>query len=199
MDIKPDELKAALRQIARDDPDFFDELLDDHFLRNACPPSRATHRIAMEEGASISPRAHVNLLKPESTITLGGRTRINDYAWLCPMEGGISFGCDCTLNQYAMITGNVKIGSGVRIGAQSLIISTAHRFASREVPIHKQGISSGDITIGSDIWIGSHVSILAGMTIGDGAIIAAGAVVTRDVAPWSIVGGVPARLIKKRP
>ena len=54
------------------------------------------------------------------------------------------------------------------------------------------------IVIKNDVWIGSHVLLLEGITIGDGAIIAAGAVVTKDVPPYSIVGGVPAKIIKKR-
>jgi virginiamycin A acetyltransferase len=56
----------------------------------------------------------------------------------------------------------------------------------------------GDTLIGNDVWIGYKATILAGVTIGDGAIIAAGAMVTKDVAPYSIVGGNPAREIKKR-
>lgn len=54
------------------------------------------------------------------------------------------------------------------------------------------------IKVGNDVWIGSHVNILAGVSIGDGAIIASGAVVTQDVKPYSIVGGVPAKEIRKR-
>ncbi len=58
--------------------------------------------------------------------------------------------------------------------------------------------NKGDIIIGNDVWIGYEAVILAGITIGDGAIIGARAVVTKDVPPYSIVGGVPARLIRKR-
>ena len=52
--------------------------------------------------------------------------------------------------------------------------------------------------IGNDVWIGSHVLILDGVSVGDGAIIATGAVVTKDIEPYSIYGGVPARLIRYR-
>lgn len=58
--------------------------------------------------------------------------------------------------------------------------------------------NKGDIVVGSDVWIGYEAVILSGVTIGDGAIIGARAVVTRDVPPYAIVGGVPARLIRKR-
>ena len=56
----------------------------------------------------------------------------------------------------------------------------------------------GDIVIGNDVWIGYEAVVLAGVTIGDGAIVAARAVVTKDVPPYTIVGGVPARPIRKR-
>lgn len=57
---------------------------------------------------------------------------------------------------------------------------------------------NGAVTIGNDVWIGANVILLPGVTIGDGAVIAAGAVVTKDVEPYAVVGGVPARLIKYR-
>ncbi len=58
--------------------------------------------------------------------------------------------------------------------------------------------SSGDVNIGSDVWIGTHVIILSGVTIGHGAVIATGAVVTKDVPPYTLAGGVPAKIIRKR-
>jgi len=59
-------------------------------------------------------------------------------------------------------------------------------------------ISRGDISIGSDVWIGSNVIILSGVTIGDGAVIGAGAVVTKDIPPYAVAAGVPAKVIKSR-
>jgi acetyltransferase-like isoleucine patch superfamily enzyme len=63
---------------------------------------------------------------------------------------------------------------------------------------HADALSKGNITIGHDVWIGTHALILSGVTIGNGAVIAAGAVVSRDVPPYAVVGGVPARLIRMR-
>jgi acetyltransferase-like isoleucine patch superfamily enzyme len=59
-------------------------------------------------------------------------------------------------------------------------------------------IEKGSITIGSDVWLGTRAMIMSGVTIGHGAVVAAGAVVTRDVPPYAIVGGVPARVIRSR-
>lgn len=56
----------------------------------------------------------------------------------------------------------------------------------------------GDIVIGNDVWIGSNAKIMSGVHVGDGSIIAANAVVTKDVEPYTVVGGVPAKMIKKR-
>ena len=61
-----------------------------------------------------------------------------------------------------------------------------------------QAKSKGDVIIGNDVWIGDFVTILSGVTIGDGAVIGAGAVVTKNVQPYTIVGGVPAKFIMAR-
>lgn len=101
------------------------------------------------------------------------------------------------LNAY--IRGPLKIGSNVLMGPECVILTTNHNFNRRNVPIRLQGSTTKPIIIGNDVWIGQRVMIMPGVEIGDGAIIAAGAVVSKNVAPYTIVGGIPAKLIKQRP
>ena len=94
--------------------------------------------------------------------------------------------------------GKVKIGNNVRIASHCMILGGNHRFDDTTKPICKQGLIRRDIVIEDDVWVAGRVNIVAGVTIGHGSVIAAGAVVTKDVPPYSVVAGVPARVIKKR-
>ena len=89
--------------------------------------------------------------------------------------------------------GGIFIGEGSLIG-HNVVLATLNHL---EDPAKRAGMQSASIRIGKNVWIGSNSTVLQGVTIGDGAIIAAGAVVTKDVAPMTVVGGVPAKLIKK--
>lgn len=89
--------------------------------------------------------------------------------------------------------GGVYIGDGTLIGSYVVFATINHSHRTEE----RADNHPASIHIGNNVWVGSHATILPGVTIGDGAIIAAGAVVTKDVAPKTIVGGVPAKAIKK--
>ena len=94
---------------------------------------------------------------------------------------------------------NVIIGKYVMCGPDVVIAMGAHNFDLPGVPIIFSGQPKIDKTIiGDDVWIGQRALIKQGIRIGDGSIIAMGSVVTKDVPPNCIVGGVPARFIKKR-
>lgn len=99
----------------------------------------------------------------------------------------------------AYIRGPLKIGRDVLMGPECVILTTNHNFSKRESPIRLQGSTSKPVLIGDDVWIGQRVMIMPGVNIGNGAIIGAGAVVTKDVPPYTIVGGAPAKVIKSRP
>ena len=90
------------------------------------------------------------------------------------------------------------IGNYVRIAAHTVIVATQHIFERTDVPICHQGIEGKAIKIEDDVWIGTNCTILGGVSIGKGAIVAAGAVVTKGVEAYSIVGGVPAKVIGSR-
>ena len=80
----------------------------------------------------------------------------------------------------------------------SLITGQSDRSWRTDLLRIEEGEKKHSVVIGNDVWIGSNVKILAGVTVGDGAVIAAGAVVVKDVPPYHVAGGVPAKLIKSR-
>ena len=92
----------------------------------------------------------------------------------------------------------IEIGEKVMIADQVSIRDTGHVFADSGTPMKDQGITTGPIYIEDDVWIGHGVIVLKGVRIGRGSIVAAGAVVTKDVEPYTIVGGVPAKPIGVR-
>lgn len=145
---------------------------------------------------------------------VGNNVKFSDYNKLY----GSSVLADCELGRYTYVAGaSIKnsrvgafcsIGPGVTIGGLGRHptgwISTHPIFYSTK---KQAGITFSDndyfqellpVNIGNDVWVGANAIVLDGVTVGDGAIVAAGAVVTRDVEPYSVVGGVPAKLIKKR-
>lgn len=113
---------------------------------------------------------------------------------------GISFGNRVIVGHFSSIAGHggVIIGNDVLIGAFCSILSVTHKYQDRTQLIMSQGDEVGKIIIGNDVWIGVHVTIMPNITIGEGSVIGANSVITRDVKPYSVVGGVPAKFIKSR-
>jgi len=112
----------------------------------------------------------------------------------------ISIGDNVYLNKNVSITARdeVTIGNNVLIGPNVVINTGNHTFSDRDIPIVKQGHTSEKIVIGDDVWIAANAIILKGVNIGEGSVVAAGAVVNKDVPPYTVVGGVPAKIIKIR-
>lgn len=125
----------------------------------------------------------------------------------CNIEKGVFFGNgnDIRIGDYsgiginARIQGPLSIGDNVMMGPDVIIYTKNHESIRTDIPMTKQGVTEPKkVIIEDDVWIGARVIILPGVTIGKGSIIAAGSVVTRDVEPFTIVGGVPAKKIKSR-
>jgi acetyltransferase-like isoleucine patch superfamily enzyme len=133
-------------------------------------------------------------------ISLADNVYIHRNVVLKSFEGYIEIGKNTTINPFTCIYGHgtVKIGNLVSIATKTTIVASNHNF-SRDIPIKEQGSNTkGGITIEADVWIGANVTILDGVDIGKGAIIAAGAVVNKNVDDYTIVGGVPAKVIGSR-
>ncbi len=106
----------------------------------------------------------------------------------------VSFGNRVDIGENVVIRGGggVSFGNDVLVAAGAAIMSQGHPI----VPPRWGCVISKPVRIGNDVWIGANATILPGVTIGDGSIVAAGAVVTHDVPSFSIVAGVPARVIR---
>lgn len=143
-------------------------------------------------------------------ITVGDYTMYNDF-----INDPVLFEKNNVLYQYPINHDKLIIGNfcSIACGAKFLFNSANHTMSSlstypfplffEEWDLKREDVTSswdnkGDIVIGNDVWIGYEAVILAGVTIGDGAIIGTRAVVTRDVPPYTIAGGIPAKPIRKR-
>jgi len=126
-------------------------------------------------------------------------SEIGDYSYL---GSGCMVG-DAKIGKFCAIAAQVRIGAP----NHPMERPSQHRFtytpeyydasASRDHAFFRER-RDARVTIGNDVWIGHAVIVLPGVTVGDGAVLAAGAVVTKDIAPYTIVGGVPARQIRER-
>ena len=121
-------------------------------------------------------------------------------------NGNVKVGYATTFSKHNLIHGDVQIGRYCQFGPYAAINTNSHPTEYLTTYINKRLLTgamyahktSKKVVIGNDVWIGKNAIILGGVTIGNGAIVAAGSVVTKDVDPYHIAAGVPARQIKKR-
>lgn len=140
-------------------------------------------------------------------ITCGDDVTIGAYATIKPssyygrnMGEGLRIGNNSNIGRYSFVgcSGLIEIGNNVMVSPRVSFYAENHNFETTERPMKEQGITRQKIVIEDDCWIASGAIILAGVTIGRGSVVAAGSVVTQDVLPYSIVAGVPARVIRSR-
>lgn len=131
----------------------------------------------------IGENSRINLgviINNPKNITIGNNTYINGGVFTVGDNSRIVIGNDC------LISYNVHVRT------------KTHKYIDKNILIRKQGELEKDIVIEDDVWIGYGAQIMPGVTLHKGCVVGAGAVVTKDVAEYTVVGGVPAKVIKKR-
>lgn len=134
-------------------------------------------------------------------VTVGKFTCIECTGTLADLGKGLKVGSNVGLGTHGFYgcAGGIEIGNDVIIGNYCSFHSENHNFLDHSLPIRLQGVSRKGIKIGNNCWIGAKATILDGVEIGDGCVIAACALVTKGTYPAnSVIGGVPARIIKSR-
>ena len=145
---------------------------------------------------TICRRTRMDVL-PFQPFIVGNYTTIEDFSTINNGVGGVAIGSNTRVGMGNVIIGPVTIGNNV-ILAQNIVISALnHNYKNVEIPIHLQGETVTPINIEDDCWIGANVVITAGTTIGKHCIIGGGAVVTKNIPPFCVAVGNPARVIKQ--
>ncbi len=134
---------------------------------------------------------------PYRRFWLGRRSVIESYCCVNNAVGDVTIGDYTRIGIHCTVIGPVCIGSHVNLAQGITVTALNHNFTDCSRRIDEQGISTQPVVIGDDVWIGANAVVLPGVTIGKHAVVAAGAVVTRDVPDYTLVGGVPAKVIKQ--
>ena len=135
-------------------------------------------KLVIGSNCTIKENSYFLLTKPNPYLQIG------DY---------VGIGRNC----YIAIKDHLEIGSYTRIGPNVTTLDQDHTYEKSDL-IMNQHADIQKVKIGKDVWIGANAIVLKGITIGDGAILGAGSVVTKDIPPYEIWAGVPAKFIKER-
>ncbi len=162
------------------------------------------NRIRIGRGVYVDSGCRIHASKAE--IVLGAGTRVMRGAYLCAYVSnarageGIETGENCWIGVDAVLgagQGGIVLGDRVLIAPQAVLVCGDHDFERTDQSVTEQAYTGKPIRVGNDVWIGAHATVLGGVTIGERAVVAAGAVVNGDVEPFTVVGGVPARVLKR--
>ena len=134
---------------------------------------------------------------PYRRFSLGRRSVVESYCCITNAVGDVVIGAATRIGIHCTVIGPVTIGSHVNLAQGITVTALNHNFSDPSLRIDEQGVSTKAVVIGDDVWIGANAVILPGVTIGSHVVVAAGAVVTKDVPANTLVGGVPAKVIKQ--
>jgi acetyltransferase-like isoleucine patch superfamily enzyme len=173
------------------------------YERNSLPWNRARiHWEAMRRSAFIRWPVHGNVLEAlrEGRLEIGPNTLFEPGVWItAPGQARVRIGAGCILNLGVMVAAMnlVEIGSHCMFANGCFVSDAEHRFDDPQIPVPWQGFTSrGATRIGDNVWCGAGVVITSGITVGERCVIGANSVVTRDVPPFSVAAGAPARVLR---
>lgn len=133
---------------------------------------------------------------PYRRFCLGDYSVIESGACINNAVGDVVIGQHTRVGLHNTIIGPVTIGSHVNLAQGITVTALNHNFADSNLRIDEQGVTTSPVSIADDVWIGANAVVLPGVSIGQHVVVAAGAVVTKDVPSYSLVAGVPAKIIK---
>ncbi len=147
---------------------------------------------------SAAIRANVRMdVLPFNAFSLGAHSTIESFSVVNNGVGDVTIGEHCTVGIGSVVIGPVTIGSDVIIAQHVVMSGLNHVYEDVTLPIHRQPVTTRPIVIEEECWIGANAVITAGVTVGRHSVVAGGSVVTKDVPPYSVVGGNPARILKQ--
>lgn len=134
-----------------------------------------------------------------SSLVISDNVEIFDHSVIQSLGGGITIGKNVIIGEYTTIQAqaNVTIENDVLLASKIQFISNTHTYEDINTPVKYQPNISSPILVKSGAWIGINATILAGVTIGRNSVVGGGSLVTRDVPDYTVVGGIPAKPIKK--
>jgi galactoside O-acetyltransferase len=151
-------------------------------------------------GNSVQLGENVSIIGRHENFTVGDNFKVSPDVKLAAQNASMRIGKNVFINYGSFLSadgGGLTIGDDCKLAMDVVIVCGKHGI-NRDHPVREQRYSGYPVVIGDDVWVGTKAIILGGISIGDGAVIGAGAVVSKNVAPYEIVGGVPARNIGYR-
>ena len=147
------------------------------------------------KGACIRRRTRMDVV-PWNKFELGNYSTIEDFSAINNGVGPVIIGDRTKIGLSNTIIGPVTIGNDIRLAQNITLSGLNHNYEDISLPIHAQGVSTAPIVIEDETWIGANVVVLAGVTIGKHSVVAAGSIVTKNIPPYSVAAGNPARVLK---
>lgn len=173
-----------------------------NFRCDGIPKIMIDKNARLQMGDNVELRRNVELrVHGNSNLLIGNKVRIDrGVRLLSANDATISIKDGVRIGLYTVFNGgdSITIGEKVLISGFVYLQTSMHGYSSREISVQDQGYDHAPILLENDVWLGTHVVIMPGINIGKGGVVGSNAVVTKNVEPYQVVAGIPAKPIKER-